>query len=145
MKALLQRVQKASVKVEEETVGQIGSGLLVFLGITHEDTEKDIDYLVDKISNLRVFSAEDKHFEKSLLDTQGEVLVISQFTLYGGTKKGRRPDFNDAAKPEQAEELYKKFIQKLQETGLKVETGKFGAMMQVELINDGPATFLLES
>lgn len=145
MKTLIQRVKEAKVLVDNETVGEIGNGLLVFLGITHDDTEKDIDYLVEKLVNLRIFKDEDRHFEKSLLDTRGEVLVISQFTLYGNAKNGRRPDFAQAAKPDIAEKLYDRFVEKFRETGLKVETGKFGAMMEISLVNDGPVTLMIES
>ena len=144
MKTLIQRVMQASVKVSEETVGQIKTGVVVLLGIKETDTQNEIDYLVNKILNLRIFREKEKHFEKSLLDVQGEVLVVSQFTLYGNVRKGRRPDFIEAAKPEKALKLYKKFVQAVKETGLKVEEGEFGADMQVELINDGPVTFMLE-
>ena len=145
MKTLIQRVKEAKVLVDNETVGEIGNGLLVFLGITHDDTEKDIDYLVEKLVNLRIFEDGDRHFEKSLLDTRGEVLVISQFTLYGNAKNGRRPDFVQAAKPDIAEKLYDRFVEKFRATGLKVETGKFGAMMEISLVNDGPVTLMIES
>jgi D-aminoacyl-tRNA deacylase len=145
MKALIQRVKNAKVQVEGETTGEIKEGILIFLGITHEDSEKDIDYLVEKISNLRIFRDGDRYFEKSLLDVSAEVLIVSQFTLYGSTKKGRRPDFFEAAKPEQAEELYEKFVNKFKEQEVKTETGVFGAMMEVSLINDGPVTLMIES
>ncbi|NQT49655.1 D-tyrosyl-tRNA(Tyr) deacylase [Candidatus Kuenenbacteria bacterium] len=144
MKILLQRVTSASVEVESKVVGQIGSGLLVFLGVGKEDFEAEVDFLVEKLINMRVFPVEDKHFDKSLLEVDGEVLVISQFTLYGNCEKGRRPDFFASAGPEKAEELYNKFIEKLKTKNIKVESGEFGAYMQVKLVNDGPSTFLLE-
>ena len=128
-----------------KTVGQIGAGLVILLGVKQDDTEKDADKLADKIVNLRVFESEKGHFETSLIDDNKEVLVVSQFTLYGSTKKGRRPDFVAAAKPDLAESLYKRFIKKMRETGLKTETGAFGAMMDVSLVNSGPVTFMLES
>lgn len=145
MKALIQRVTEAGVSVDGKRVGSIGPGLLVFLGIAEGDGEKEADFLVDKIVKLRIFPGEKGHFDESLLEQKKEVLVVSQFTLYGSVKKGRRPDFSQAAKPEAAERLYKYFVQKMRETGLQVETGKFQAMMDVHLINDGPVTFLLES
>ena len=145
MRALIQRVKKAQVKVEDKVVGQIGPGLLVFLGISGQDSEREIDFLVEKLSNLRIFRNEKGHFEVSLLEVKGEVLVISQFTLYGNTRKGRRPSFIDAAPPEKAKELYEKFVAKFKETGLKVEEGEFQALMEVDLTNDGPATFMIES
>jgi len=145
MRALIQRSTGAKVSVEGDVVGQIGEGLVVLLGVTHEDSEKDAEYLAQKVVNLRIFQGEGGEFDRSALEEGKEVLVVSQFTLYGGCKKGRRPDFNEAAKPEQAERLYKFFVQKLRETGLKVETGRFQAYMQVELVNDGPATLMIES
>lgn len=126
-------------------VGQISEGLVVLLGVTHEDTEKEATYLAQKIVNLRIFQGEGGEFDRSALEEQKEILVVSQFTLYGSTKKGRRPDFNDAAKPGPAEKLYKFFVQQIRETGLTVATGKFQAYMQVELVNDGPVTLMLES
>ncbi|QQR83099.1 D-tyrosyl-tRNA(Tyr) deacylase [Candidatus Peregrinibacteria bacterium] len=145
MRALIQRTTSAAVAVNGKTIGQIGKGLVVLLGITHNDTDQDIAYLVEKIANLRVFEGEKSGFDESVLQVGGSVLVVSQFTLYGSTKKGRRPDFNDAAKPDVAEELYKKFVQKMKETGVVVETGQFQAHMQVSLVNDGPVTLMLES
>lgn len=145
MKTLIQRVKEAKVSVDNKTIGEIGKGLLVFLGVKHDDTEKDIDYLVEKILNLRIFKDGDRHFEKSLLDTRGEILVISQFTLYGNVKNGRRPDFIQAAKPDMAEKLYDRFIEKFRNTGLKVEAGEFGAIMEISLVNDGPVTLMIES
>lgn len=145
MKALVQRSKGAKVTMKDELVGEIGPGLVVLLGVTHNDTEKDADYLVQKIVNLRIFPGEGGEFDVSALEGKKEVLVVSQFTLYGSCKKGRRPDFNEAAKPDKAEELYKFFVQKMQETGLKVATGQFQAHMQVDLNNDGPVTLMLES
>lgn len=130
---------------KDDVIGQIGSGLVVLLGITHEDSEKDVDFLVQKIVNLRIFPGDGGEFDTSALDSKKEILVVSQFTLYGSCKKGRRPDFNDAAKPDKAELLYKLFVQQLSETGLKVATGKFQAYMQVDLNNDGPVTLMIES
>ena len=145
MKALIQRTTGATVSVEGEVVGQIGEGLVVLLGIAHTDTEKEAEYLAQKIVNLRILPGEKGEFDCSVLDDKLEVLVVSQFTLYGDCKKGRRPDFNEAAKPDQAEKLYKFFVQRIRESGLTVATGRFQAMMQVELINDGPVTLMLES
>lgn len=145
MRALIQRVSRARVTVDEKETGAINEGILVLLGITHKDSEKEVDYLVDKIANLRIFPGEKSGFDQSLIDTGGSLFVVSQFTLYGSTKKGRRPDFNDAARPEKAEPLYKFFVQKAREKGLKVETGQFGAHMMVELTNDGPVTLVIET
>lgn len=145
MKALIQRCTGAKVTVEDEMIGQIGPGLVVFLGVTREDSEKDVDYLVQKVVNLRIFPGDGGEFDVSALEAKKEILVVSQFTLYGSCKKGRRPDFNDAAKPEIAESLYELFVNKTRETGLKVDTGRFQAYMQVELVNDGPATLMIES
>lgn len=143
MRALLQRVKSASVTVDLKTIGAIKKGLLIFLGVTHADSETDINYLVEKISNLRIFEDGAGKMNLSLLDVKGEVLIISQFTLYADCKKGRRPSFVDAAEPVKACDLYKKFIHKFKETGLKVEEGEFGAMMDVSLVNWGPVTIML--
>ncbi len=145
MRALIQRVSRAKVTVENQTVGEIDKGILVFLGITHDDSEKDVDYLVEKICNLRIFPNEKSHFDKSAQEVNGSLLVVSQFTLYGDMKKGRRPDFTSAAKPELAEALYALFIKKAHNMGLNVASGEFGAMMHVELVNDGPVTFMIDS
>ena len=145
MKTVLQRVLKASVKVNEKIIGQINNGFLVLLGVKEGDSEKQIDYLVDKIINLRVFRDEEDKMNKSLLDVRGELLVVSQFTLYANCDKGRRPSFVHAAEPEVAEKLYELFMQKARDRGVKVESGEFGAIMQVELINDGPVTIVLEN
>jgi D-tyrosyl-tRNA(Tyr) deacylase len=145
MKALIQRVSKAKVEIDDKVSGQIGKGILILLGVGHSDSDKDINYLVDKIINLRIFPNEDKPMDKSIKDINGELLIVSQFTLYGSIKKGRRPDFGEAADPEIAKDLYEKFVEACQGTGLKVETGEFAAMMDVSLTNDGPVTFMLES
>ncbi|MBN2306642.1 D-tyrosyl-tRNA(Tyr) deacylase [Candidatus Peregrinibacteria bacterium] len=145
MKALIQRSKGAKVSVDGKTIGEIGDGLVILLGVTHKDTEKDVDFLVNKIVNLRIFPGKGGSFDTSALDGKKEILVVSQFTLYGSCKKGRRPDFTEAAGPEQAETLYKFFVQKLREAGLKVATGQFQAYMQVDLNNDGPVTLVLES
>ena len=145
MKIVLQRVNKAEVIVEKKIVGKISRGLLLFLGVTHTDTENEIKYLMDKVSNLRIFEDENGKMNRSVLDISGEILVVSQFTLYGDTKKGRRPGFDKAAKPDIAEKLYEQFVEIMKErTSLKVETGIFGASMEVNLSNDGPVTFILE-
>ena len=152
MKAIIQRVSRAKVTVDGKITtasagpaGEIGKGILILLGVTHSDTEKDVGYLVDKISNLRIFPSEKSEFDQSVLEVNGSLLVVSQFTLYGSTKKGRRPDFIEAAKPEQAEEMYNLFVEKARAIGLTVETGQFRAMMEVELVNDGPVTLMVES
>ena len=145
MKLLVQRVNNASVKVEDKTIGKINKGFLVFLGVTHNDNEEIADYLVNKLINLRVFKDENEKMNLSLKDIEGELLIISQFTLYADTKKsGNRPSFTEAAKPEYANKLYEYVIQKCKENDINVETGKFGAYMKVELINDGPVTIMLE-
>ncbi|QQK79565.1 D-tyrosyl-tRNA(Tyr) deacylase [Salicibibacter cibi] len=145
MKALIQRSRSAKVSVDDKTVGTIEHGYVVFLGITHEDTKHDARWLADKIANLRLFEDTDGKMNLSLIDTAGSVLSISQFTLYGEAKKGRRPSFVQAAKPAQAEELYDYFNAQLSDIGIAVETGEFGAAMQVDLTNDGPVTLMLES
>ncbi len=145
MKALLQRVDKSSVTVEGRPVGRIAGGLLVLLGVADGDCEKDAEYLADKIVNLRIFSDDRSKFNLSALNVTGELLVISQFTLLADTRKGRRPGFSAAAPPEKAETLYNYFVKRLKQTGLKVETGEFGAHMMVEIANDGPVTIMLDS
>ena len=144
MRLLIQRVSKASVKVEGECVGKINKGFLVFLGITHEDTKDNVDYLVNKLYNLRVFEDENEKMNLSIKDINGEILIVSQFTLYADTSHGNRPSFINAAKPDKANELYEYFIEKAKQTGIKIEAGIFGADMKVELLNDGPVTILLE-
>jgi len=145
VKALLQRVSGASVSVGGEVVGRIGRGLVVLVGIASGDTEKDIQYLVPKIVNLRIFPDDEGRFNLSALDIKGELMVVSQFTLLADTRKGRRPSFVEAAPPAQAEELFERFVAQAQATGLKVETGRFQQYMQVEIHNDGPVTILLDS
>ena len=145
MRAVVQRVSESSVTVDGEVVGNIGPGLMVLLGVTHEDTEKEADYLVDKIINLRIFSDDAGKMNRSLLDTGGEMLVVSQFTLYGDCRKGRRPSFIQAADPDKGNALYEYFVKKVREIGVTTATGRFGAMMDVSLVNDGPVTLIVES
>lgn len=145
MRVLIQRVKQAKVDIDGKQIAEIGKGFLILLGVAHADTEQDISFLVEKISNLRIFEDAEGKMNLSLLDVKGEALIVSQFTLYADCRKGRRPSFTDAALPEQANALYKKFIQRFRETGLKVEEGEFGAMMDVSLVNWGPVTLLLES
>lgn len=145
MKVVLQKSGPARVEIENKVHGEIKSGIVLLIGITHDDTEKDIEYLVEKITNLRIFESEGKYFEKSILEVGEEILAISQFTLYASCRKGRRPDFIEAAKPEIAKPLYDKFIEKLKEKGLTVQTGVFGADMQVHLVNQGPITLIIDS
>lgn len=145
MRAVIQRVKEAQVTVDGEITGQINEGILIFLGVGKEDTQKDADYLVEKIINLRIFDDEQGKMNLSALDLDKEVLVVSQFTLFGDCRKGRRPSYFSAAEPERAENLYQYFVEKVAETGLKTETGEFQAMMDVELTNDGPVTLLVDS
>lgn len=145
MRAVVQRVTSSKVEVDGKIVGSIGKGLNILLGITTDDTIEDIKYLKDKIINLRIFSDEEGKMNKSLLDVEGELLVISQFTLYGDCRKGRRPSFIQALAGEQSEVLYEEFLKQCREDVAKVEKGIFGADMQVEINNDGPVTLLLES
>lgn len=145
MRAVIQKSGKASVEIDSEIYSEISGGYVVLLGITPKDTEKDINYIVEKICNLRLLEEGEKYFEKSLLETKKEVLVISQFTLYAETNKGRRPDFANAAKREFAEPIYEKVIEKLKAEGISVKTGIFGAMMKVSLSNEGPITIILDS
>jgi D-aminoacyl-tRNA deacylase len=145
MRAVVQRVSHAQVSVGEETVGKIGLGLLVLLGVAKADTQADADYLAAKILGLRIFDDENNKMNLSLVDVDGSILAVSQFTLYGDARKGKRPSFDDAAAPEMANELYEHFVGKIRESGCTCETGRFHAMMQVELVNDGPVTILLDS
>lgn len=144
MKALIQRVKKASVTIDGELFSQIGYGILVFLGVQKSDDEQNADKLAEKIINLRIFEDENEKMNYSLRDIQGEILVVSQFTLCGNCAKGTRPSFDDAQNPTRANELYEYFVANVKQAGFNVKTGKFGAMMDVELINDGPVTFLIE-
>ena len=145
MRAVIQRVKKSSVKAGNEIVGQIGKGLLVLLGVARDDTAKDADYLANKIINLRIFEDPDGKMNRSLLETGGELLVVSQFTLLADCRKGRRPSFIEAAEPQKAADLYETFVDRVREKGVKVQTGRFRAMMEVALINDGPVTLIIES
>ena len=145
MRAVVQRVASSRVSVDENITGEIERGLLVLLGVTHEDSSADVDYLLEKIVNLRIFEDENEKMNLSLKDVEGELLVVSQFTLYGDCRKGRRPNFTNAAKPDLANELYEEFIEKASKQNIKVGTGKFGANMMVELTNEGPVTILIDS
>ena len=146
MRAVLQKVSKASVTVENEVVSSIGNGLLILLGIEDADTEEDIEWLVKKITQLRIFNDENGVMNLSLKDVAGDVIVVSQFTLHANTKKGNRPSYIRASKPDFAVPMYEKFIRKTETVlGKKVGTGKFGAMMDVELVNDGPVTIIIDS
>ncbi|HZR57288.1 MAG TPA: D-aminoacyl-tRNA deacylase [Terriglobales bacterium] len=145
MRAVIQRVGRAQVTVAGEVVGRIGSGLLIFLGVSKVDSETDADYLADKIAGLRIFEDTHRKMNLSVVDIRGEVLVVSQFTLYGDVRRGKRPSFDEAAPPERARELYEYFVSRIRTTGLKCETGQFQAMMKVELVNEGPVTILLNS
>lgn len=145
MRAVVQRVSSSKVTVENNLVGEINKGLLVLLGVTHDDTSKDVDYMIDKILNLRIFEDENEKMNLSLKDVEGELLVVSQFTLYGDCRKGKRPSFSNAARPDLATKLYEEFIEKAKAQDLVVGTGQFGAHMMVDLTNDGPVTMLLES
>lgn len=145
MKALVQRVTRASVTVNGEIVGKIARGLVVFVGVAREDTDRDAAYLADKITNLRIFSDESSKFNLSALETEADILIVSQFTLFADTRKGRRPSFEAAAPPDQAETQISFFIDLIRSTGLKVETGRFQQHMLVEIHNDGPVTIELDS
>jgi D-tyrosyl-tRNA(Tyr) deacylase len=145
MRAVVQKVSRAKVSVDEKIVGEIGKGILVLLGVSVDDAEKDAVYLVEKVLNLRIFEDAEDKMNLSLLDIKGELLVVSQFTLYGDARKGRRPSFIEAAPPEIANRLYEFFVSEARKQIAKVETGKFQAMMDVELVNDGPVTILLDS
>ena len=144
MKAVVQRVSESSVTIDNEVVGKIGAGLMILLGVAVEDTGKEADTLAEKIINLRIFSDENGKMNLSLLDVGGEMLVVSQFTLFGDCRKGRRPSFIAAAGPEKANTLYEYFVDCMRQKGITVATGRFGAMMDVSLVNDGPVTLILE-
>jgi D-aminoacyl-tRNA deacylase len=145
LKALLQRVTSASVCVDGTEIGSIGPGLCVFVGVANEDTEKDADWLVSKLVNLRIFADDAGKFNLSLMDIAGELLLVSQFTLMADARHGRRPGFTDAAPPEEAERLFNVFVEKSRATGVRVATGRFQAYMQVDIRNDGPVTIMLDS
>jgi D-tyrosyl-tRNA(Tyr) deacylase len=145
MRAVVQRVSRAKVTVNEQTSGEIGLGLLVLLAVGHEDTERDATYLAEKISGLRIFEDQDGKMNRSVQDVGGSVLAVSQFTLYGDVRRGKRPSFDAAASPDHARQLYEFFVQRIQAAGLRCETGRFQEMMQVELVNQGPVTILLDS
>jgi len=145
MRAVVQRVKESRVEVKGTIVGSIGPGLLIFLGIGVEDVKKDGEYLAEKIANLRIFPDEAEFMNLSLLDTGGSALVVSQFTLWGDCRKGRRPSFIKAARPEMAKDLYERFVGCLKKKGIPVATGRFQEMMDVHLVNDGPVTLLLDS
>ena len=144
MRTVIQRVSRASVMVDGNTVGTIGAGLLVLVGFTPGDNQGRIDWMADKIVGLRVFRDDDGKMNRSIADVGGSVLVVSQFTLYGNVSKGRRPSFVDAAAPDEAIPLYEAFVAALRERGVAVETGEFGAVMEVDLVNDGPVTLVIE-
>lgn len=144
MKALVQRVERAQVSVEGEVVGRVGPGLCVLVGVTHDDTSADAEKLANKLAKLRIFDDDDGKMNRSVLDVGGQILVVSQFTLYGDAAKGNRPSYIEAARPEQAEPLVGEVVDHLRALGLKVETGRFRASMKVELVNDGPVTIALE-
>jgi len=145
VRAVVQRVSEASVRVDGEIVGRIGPGLVVLLGVGQADTEGDADFLADKVINLRIFPDEAGQMNRSVLDTGGGLLVVSQFTLMGDVRKGRRPSYIEAASPEEAQRLYSHFVVRLRSSGLEVATGVFRAMMDVALVNQGPVTILLDS
>ena len=144
MRALIQRAKRAEVRVSGNVIGTIGHGAVVLVGFTHADGEEQLSWMADKIVGLRIFADDEDKMNRSILDTAGELLVVSQFTLYGDAVKGRRPSFIDAARPETAIPLYERFVVLLRERVDRVETGEFGAMMDVHLVNDGPVTLLLE-
>ena len=145
MRAVIQRVRSASVSVDEEIVGTIGRGLVILLGIGVNDTEREAAWLADKTANLRIFEDDEGKMNLSLLDVGGQALVVSQFTLYGDARKGRRPSFTDAAPPEKADDLYRRYVENLEKFEIKVQTGRFRAKMLVSLENDGPVTLILDT
>lgn len=145
MRAVIQRVKHSSVTVDGKVLGEIGNGLLVLLGVTHTDTEKEVNWMASKVKDLRIFEDAEGKMNLGLEDIKGELLVISQFTLYGNCIKGRRPGFTEAARPELAEPLYEKFLEKCRSFGIKTECGEFGADMKVGLLNDGPVTMIIDT
>ena len=145
MRAVIQRVSEAKVEVDGDIIGKIGEGFLVLIGVRKDDTEEDVRYLADKVLGLRIFEDEAGKMDLSITDVKGEILAVSQFTLYGDSRKGRRPSFDEAAPPDVAERLYELFVEEIRKSGIKVETGKFRALMDVHLVNSGPVTILLDS
>lgn len=145
MRAVIQRVREAEAEVGGEVVGKIGAGLLVLIGVGKDDVERDLEYVADKVLGLRVFEGDLGKMNLSIMDVKGEILAVSQFSLYGDCRKGRRPSFNESASPDIAEKLYNLFIEKIKDRGVRVETGRFRAIMDVHLINSGPVTILLDS
>jgi len=145
MRAVIQRVSRASVRVEGDLTGEIGKGLLVLLGVARDDSETDADYLAEKVAGLRIFEDEGGKMNLSVSDVDGSVLAVSQFTLFGDVRRGKRPSFDAAARPERAKALYKYFVERIRASGLRCETGRFQEMMAVELVNEGPVTILLDS
>lgn len=145
MRALIQRVKHASVTINSQITGKINNGLLIFLGVGEDDTERQVQYLVEKCTGLRIFTDEQDKMNLSVKDIKGDILIVSQFTLYGDCKKGKRPSFVRAARPETAIPLYESFIAHCKNTGLNIQTGEFGADMQIELVNDGPVTIWLDT
>ncbi len=145
MRAVIQRVSDASVEISDKVVGEIGAGLAVLLAVGRDDSRDDADYLVEKITNLRIFADDEGKMNRSILETGGALLVVSQFTLYGDVRRGRRPSYSDAAEPQKANELYEYFVERVRLLGVRVETGVFQAMMKVSLTNEGPVTILLDT
>ena len=145
MRAVVQRVSRAQVVIDGEIAGQIGLGLLILLGVGHDDTEVDANYLAEKIAGLRVFEDDSGKMNRSVQDVGGSVLAVSQFTLYGDVRRGKRPSFDRASPPEKARQLYESFVERIRSTGLRCETGRFQERMKVELVNEGPVTILLDS
>lgn len=145
MRVVVQRVSRAKVTVAGEAVGEIGTGLLVLLAVGQNDTEADADYLAEKVAGLRIFEDKEGKMNRAVGESEGAVLAVSQFTLYGDVRRGKRPSFDAAARPEQARRLYEHFVEKIRDAGLRCETGRFQEMMQVELVNEGPVTILLDS
>lgn len=145
MRGVVQRVKRAHVSVDEKVIGQIEHGIVLLLGVEENDDEKDLEYMTDKVLNLRIFEDEEGKMNRSLLDVSGSILVVSQFTLHGDARKGRRPSFIAAARPEKAIQMYEKFIKNMKNQGIKTDTGEFGADMEVMILNDGPVTILLDS
>ncbi len=145
MRAVVQRVSRSSVTVDEAVVGKINKGLMILLGVEHADTKADADWLVDKVTNMRIFEDDEGKMNRSLLDIGGELLAVSQFTLMGDCRKGRRPSFSEAARPQMANELYEYFVDKAKSKGIAIQTGQFQAHMMVDIVNDGPVTLLIDS